>query len=82
MAGEEDYMIYTPFGILALFEDPDAKPFYQGRAATRGITCDVWQQKRNNWPGNMMPKAIWRWYFTRRDWQQNEEAQPVGLRMV
>ena len=81
MAGRYHYRINAPFGILTLFEDSDTKPFYQGRAVTRGIKCDVWQQRLDNWPGDVEAKTIWRWYFTRTDWQQNLEAQPVRFLM-
>lgn len=72
------YVIVAPSGKLALFEDPDARPFYQGRAVSRGVQCDVWLQKRVNWPDKAMPETVWRWYFTREEWGQNLEEQPVG----
>jgi len=81
VAGRYHYRINAPFGILTLFEDSDTKPFYQGRAVTRGIKCDVWQQRLDNWPGDVEAKTIWRWYFTRTDWQQNLEAQPVPVKL-
>ena len=74
---DDFYMIYVPFGKLTLFEDADATPFYQGRTSTRGIKCDVWQQIRIHWPEKTMEKTIWRWYFTRVNWTQNLEVQPV-----
>ena len=77
LKGKQHYMIYAPFGKLSLFQDPDAKPFYQGRAVSRGIKCDVWQQKRINWPPGNVTELIWRWYFTQTDWKENVEAQPV-----
>ncbi|XP_068758242.1 uncharacterized protein [Montipora capricornis] len=79
---DDFYMIYVPFGKLTLFEDPDATPFYQGRASTRGIKCDVWQQIRINWPEKTMEKTIWRWYFTRVNWTQNLEVQPVPVKLT
>jgi len=77
VAGRYHYRINAPFGILTLFEDSGTKPFYQGRAVTRGIKCDVWQQRLDNWPEDVEAKTIWRWYFTRTDWRENAAAQPV-----
>ena len=71
-AGNKEYMIYAPFGKLALFEDPDETPVYRGKAF-----CDVWQQKQVNWPGKVKAKTIWRWYFTRANWQEKSEDQAV-----
>lgn len=76
------YMFYVPFGKLSLFEDSEAKPFYRGRASTRGIQCDVWQQVRFNWPDKRVKKTIWRWYFTRTNWTQNLEVQPVPVMLT
>ena len=78
LKGSHRYMVYAPFGKLALFEDPEAKPLYQGRAFTRGINCDVWVQRRMNWPSGNVTEMIWRWHFTEADWQANYETQPVS----
>ena len=59
---------------MTLFEDPAAKPVYQGRGEARGIKCDVWRQIRMNWPGNAQANTMWRWFFTQK---KGEESQPV-----
>ena len=72
--GRDNVGINTPFGIMTLFEDPAAKPVYQGRGEARGIKCDVWRQIRMNWPGNVQANTMWRWFFTQK---KGEESQPV-----
>lgn len=72
-----NYRIDTPFGKPVLFEDPASKPVYRGRGVTRQIECDVWQQTRVNWPGNVTGKQVWKWYFTRSNWIENKEPRPV-----
>lgn len=82
MAGRHHYRIDVPFGKVALFEDPEARPMYQGKGMARGIKCDVWRQTRVNWPGNVNEaKTIWRWYFTQNTLLENEEPQPVRSRV-
>lgn len=72
MKFEEDNAIFdTPFGITALFKDPDAKPVYQGRGVARGIKCDVWRQIRINWPGDAQAYTIWRWFFTEKEGEES-----------
>ncbi|KAJ7326049.1 hypothetical protein OS493_028305 [Desmophyllum pertusum] len=82
MAGRHHCRIDAPFGKVALFEDPEARPMYQGKGVARGIKCDVWRQTRVNWPGNVnKAKTIWRWYFTQKTLLENEEPQPVPVRL-
>ena len=72
MKFEEDNAIFdTPFGIIALFKDPDAKPVYQGRGVARGIKCDVWRQIRIDWPRNAQANTIWRWFFTEKEGEES-----------
>lgn len=72
MKFEEDNAIFdTPFGIIALFKDSDAKPVYQGRGVARGIKCDVWRQIRINWPGDAQAYTIWRWFFTEKEGEES-----------
>lgn len=72
MKFEEDNAIFdTPFGIIALFKDPDAKPVYQGRGVARGIKCDVWRQIRIDWPRNAQAYTIWRWFFTEKEGEES-----------
>ncbi|PFX25113.1 uncharacterized protein LOC111330756 isoform X1 [Stylophora pistillata] len=76
---EEDNAVFdSPFGTIALFEDPDARPVYQGRGVARGIKCDVWRQLRINWPENAQANTIWRWFFTEKE---GEESQLVPVRL-
>ena len=72
MKFEEDNAIFdTPFGIIALFKDSDAKAVYQGRGVARGIKCDVWRQIRINWPGDAQAYTIWRWFFTEKEGEES-----------
>ena len=72
MKFEEDNAIFdTPFGIIALFKDPDAKPVYQGRGVARGIKCDVWRQIRIDWPRNAQANTIWRWFFAEKEGEES-----------
>lgn len=72
MKFEEDNAIFdTPFGIIALFKDPDAKPVYQGRGVARGIKCDVWRQIRIDWPRNAQATTIWRWFFAEKEGEES-----------
>lgn len=76
---EEDNAIFdTPFGIIALFKDPDAKPVYQGRGVARGIKCDVWRQIRIDWLRNAQANTIWRWFFAEKE---GEESLLVPVRL-